>query len=373
MFLALREIKHAKGKFTMIGLIIVLIAWLVFIISGLGNGLAQLSASSFLKMDADYVVFEEGSNHSIIQSVISEDLVDELLQLDHVENATAIGQHTAIIREEGVASDEDKIDVTLLGVNPGEFFEPEVIEGKPLTESNDLGVIVNESLKEQGIEIGDTLEIEGSTEKMEVVGIVEGESLNHLPVIFTTMEKWRTIHFAAPGSDMGIENPVSVILLQGENIHPDEVNKAIDGIETATKSEAVNGVPGYSAQNATIYLMLAFLVVISIFIIAVFFYVLTLQKVNQFGVMKAIGANNRFLSKAIVSQVAIIAAVSIGVGVALTFLTAMVLPEGMPFTLNPVLTTSFAIGLFIVSILSSLISVRTVTKIDPLQAIGRVE
>ncbi|PRX38562.1 hypothetical protein CLV97_14810 [Planifilum fimeticola] len=35
MFLALRELKHAKFRFFMIGMILLLISWLVFILSGL--------------------------------------------------------------------------------------------------------------------------------------------------------------------------------------------------------------------------------------------------------------------------------------------------------------------------------------------------
>ena len=55
--------------------------------------------------------------------------------------------------------------------------------------------------------------------------------------------------------------------------------------------------PGYTAENGTIMMMLVFLIVISAFVIAVFFYVLTIQKTQQFGVMKAIGASNGFIAK----------------------------------------------------------------------------
>lgn len=47
MFLAVREIMHSKTKFSMIIVIFVLLAWLVFILSGLGNGLSTLAAAVF--------------------------------------------------------------------------------------------------------------------------------------------------------------------------------------------------------------------------------------------------------------------------------------------------------------------------------------
>jgi len=373
MFLALRELKHAKLRYFMIGMILVLISWLVFLLSGLGNGLSSLSAATFKNMDADFVVFEDGSRHSMLRSVISEVLVADLKNLEHVEDAAPMGTRTAVVMKENAASDDEKIDVSFLGINPGTFLEPKVIEGQGLSKGKDHEVIANVTLKDQGVQLGDTLEIEGTTETIKVVGFVENESFNHLPAIFMTLDLWRDIQFAAPGSDMGIKNPVNAIMLQGENIVPEDVDKSVEGIETATKKEAINGLPGYKEENGTIMMMLAFLMAISAVVITVFFYVITLQKSNQFGVMKAIGASNSFLGRAVVSQVFILAVISIGVGIALTYGTAAVLPEGMPFSLDPKLIVVYAIVLLVVSVLSSLFSVRKITKIDPLIAIGRVE
>lgn len=373
MFLATRELKHSKWRFAMIGMILVLISWLVFILSGLGNGLSSLSAATFKNMNAEYVAFEEGARHSMSRSVISENLVQDLKAHEQVEDAAAMGSHVAVVLKEGNEGDSGKIDVSILGIEPGSFLEPSVVEGKPLTQGGDYQVLINDSLKEQGIEVGDTLEIEGVTENLEVIGFVEGESFNHLPSIFISIDEWRSIHFAAPGSDMGIELPVNAIMLQGDSIEQDKLESAIEGIEMTTKKEAINGIPGYTAENGTIMMMLGFLLVISAFVIGVFFYVLTLQKANQFGVMKAIGASNLFLTKAIVSQITLLATISIGIGIILTYGTAAILPAGMPFALDPMLVFSYAIILLFVSVLSSLISVRKITKIDPLQAIGRVE
>lgn len=373
MFLAIRELKHAKWRFTLIGIILVLISWLVFILSGLGNGLSNLSAATFQNMEANYVVFEEGSRHSMSRSVVSQTLVSDLKEHDAVEDASPMGSMVAVVLKNGNIADSEKIDVSILGIEPGSFLEPEVVEGSTLSEANEYEVIVNDSLKDEGIEIGDTLEIEGAVETIKVIGFVKEESFNHLPSIFISIDDWRSIHFAAPGSDKGVNEPVNAIMLQGKHIDQEELARSIEEIEVATKKEAIQGIPGYKEENGTIMLMLSFLLVISAFVIGVFFYVLTLQKSNQFGVMKAIGASNGFLINATVTQITILAIISISFGILLTYGTAAILPKGMPFTLDPVLVISYAIVLLLVSILSSLISVRKITKIDPLQAIGRVE
>ncbi|MCL6571647.1 MAG: ABC transporter permease [Bacillus sp. (in: Bacteria)] len=373
MFLALRELKHGKFRFLMIGIITVLIAWLVFILSGLGNGLSTLNAAAIKNVNAEYVTFEEGSRASMSRSMLTESKVAELAKQLNVKAAAPMGTQMGTVLRQQTGEKEEKIDITILGVNPGTFLEPSTIEGNQLEKDKFQEVIVNDTLKDKGFKIGDTLILEGSLEKMEIVGFVENQTYNHLPVIFTTLDKWRTIRFAAPGSDNGVEAPVNGIMLQGENIDAEELNKAFPNTETVTRAAAVKGMPGYTEENGTITMMLAFLLAISAFVLAVFFYVLTLQKSNQFGIMKAMGASNSFLGKAIVSQVFLLALTSILVGILLTYGTALIFPKGMPFLLDTKLVIIYAIVLLVISVLSSLLSVRKITKIDPLQAIGRVE
>ena len=373
MFLAIRELKHGKLRFLMIGVITVLIAWLVFILSGLGNGLSTLSAATFKNMDADYVTFEEGARSSMSRSLLSESLVEKLESQPSVSAASAMGATMGTVINNSDSNKSEKVDIALLGINPGSFLEPKVIEGKPLQTNEPLEVIANDTLKKKGFKIGDTLQIEGSLEKVKIVGFVKNETYNHLPAIFTTLDAWRSIQFSAPGSDKGIEKPVNAIMLQGEKIDSEKINQVFKNTETVTKATAVQGMPGYKEENGTIMMMLAFLLAISAFVLGVFFYVLTLQKSNQFGILKAIGASNRFLGKANVSQVFLLSSISIVLGILLTYGTALILPNEMPFSLDLKLVVLYALLLLGISTLSSLVSVRKITKIDPLQAIGRME
>src|SRR5690606_12442984 len=373
MFLAIKEMKHAKKRFMMIGAIIMLIAWLVFILSGLGNGLSTLAAATMKNIDGDLFVYEEGSEAAMMKTKVAGTVADDVEGQYGVDNAAKFGQSTIIVQNEVVSGLTEKKDVTLAGIEPGKFIEPAVVEAKQLDANDPFGVIIDESLHEKGYELGDTIVVTSSDLKLEVVGFTKGETFNHLPTIFGNLETWQSYAFAAPGSANGLENPVTMIALQGESIDGEQINANYDGVETFTKSEAVMGMPGYKEESATIYMMLAFLFVISAVIIAVFFYVFILQKTQQFGVMKAIGASDRFIKNSIISQVFVLSLVSIIAGIALTYLTALVFPEGMPFNLDFKMVILYAIVLLIVSVLGSVISARQVTKIDPLTAIGRVE
>ncbi|RUL53535.1 MULTISPECIES: ABC transporter permease [Lysinibacillus] len=373
MFLAMKEMKHSKTRFVMIGAIIMLIAWLVFILSGLGNGLSSLAAATMKNIDGDVFIYEKGSEASMMKTKVSGSIADDIEGKYSVDEAAKFGQSTIIVHNENITDANEKNDVAFIGIEPDKFIEPTAVEGQQLNPNEKFGVLIDESLHKKGYEIGDTIVVTSSNLKLKVIGFTKGETFNHLPTIFGHIETWQSYAFAAPGSDNGLESPVSMIALQGENIEIEKIQDNYDLIETFSKSEAVMGMPGYKEESATIYMMLAFLFVISAVIIAVFFYVFILQKTQQFGVMKAIGASDRFIKNSIISQVFVLSLVSIIAGIALTYLTALALPEAMPFNLDFKIVLLYGVILLIVSVVGSVISARQVTKIDPLTAIGRVE
>ena len=373
MFLAIKEMKHSKLRFSMIGAIIMLIAWLVFILSGLGNGLASLAAATMKNIDAEYFIYEEGTGGKIMKTKVSGDIEEEVIGQYGVEDAALFGQSTVVVYKKGEDESVEKDDIAMLGIEPGKFIEPTVVEGSQLDTSKPNGVLADVSLKDKGYALGDTLVVTSSNIEVEIIGFVEGETFNHLSAIFANVELWQSYAFAAPGSNNGLNNPVHAIALQGENIDPAKIDAAFDKIETIDHGKAVMGMPGYKEESGTIYMMLAFLMVISAIIISVFFYIFILQKTQQFGVMKAIGASDRFIKNSIISQVFVLSAFSIIVGIGLTYLTSLVFPSGMPFDLDFKTVVLYAVILLVVSVLGSVVSARRIAKIDPLTALGRVE
>lgn len=70
IFLARKELWFSKRRFLLIGFIIVLISWLVFVLSGLGNGLSDLGTAVIRYSDMDLVVFEEDSELALGKSTL---------------------------------------------------------------------------------------------------------------------------------------------------------------------------------------------------------------------------------------------------------------------------------------------------------------
>ncbi|WP_373718208.1 ABC transporter permease, partial [Jeotgalibaca porci] len=359
----------------LIGFIIVLITWLVFVLSGLGNGLSDLGTAVIRYSDLDVAIFEKDSELTLGKSTLPESVVAEALEVEGVEEAASIATAAGAIYR-GVNVDEEtgkKTAVLFVGIESGSFMEPKTISGENLNEAEPNRVLVDESLMREGFKLNDKITLNGVGTEYTIGGFVSNKTLNHMPAIFVTMDTLRGFKYMVPGSDMGIEKPISAVFLKGNNIDTEELTAAIDGIETGSIKETLNGIPGYSAESGTINLMLWLLIFISAFVIAVFFYVLTTQKVNQFGVMKAIGASNGFIIKSVVSEVFLLSGISILIGVGLTYLMTLVLPEDMPFTLLPNMVMLYGVILLATSLIGSLFSIRSIIKIDPITALGRVE
>ncbi len=82
-------------------------------------------------------------------------------------------------------------------------------------------------------------------------------------------------------------------------------NINIKGVEVLDKATVVNNLPGYAAEQLTIKMILWVLVIISAAVLGVFFYVITIQKQKQFGVLKAIEMSMSEIARYIMSQVLI--------------------------------------------------------------------
>lgn len=375
MFLARKELWFSKRRFLLIGIIVVFITWLVFMLSGLGNGLSDLGTAVIRYSNMDFAVFQEDSEFALGKSILSQETVAQVEQVEGVDEAASIITSAGAILLGDAKGDESgkKTSVMFVGIEPGSFLEPKVILGESLNSNNPNTILVDESLKLEGFSLGDSVILSGVGTEFEIGGFVQNQKLNHMPAVYAPLDTVQAFKYLVPGSNQGIDNPINAIFLKGSDKVENRISQHISGVEIANKKQTLNGVPGYKAESGTINLMLWLLILISAFIIAVFFYVLTNQKTHQFGVMKAIGASNGFVIRSVVAQVFLLVSISIVIGIGLTYLTEAFLPESMPFNLLDEMVVVYSFVILLTSLFGSLFSVRGIVKIDPVTALGRLE
>ncbi|HHC9209192.1 TPA: ABC transporter permease [Staphylococcus aureus] len=349
MFLAWNEIRRNKLKFGLIIGVLTMISYLLFLLSGLANGLINMNKEGIDKWQADAIVLNKDANQIVQQSVFNK---------KDIENKY---KKQATLKQTGeiVSNGHQKDNVLVFGVEKSSFLVPSLIEGHKATKDNE--VLADETLKNKGFKIGDTLTLSQSDEKLHIVGFTESAKYNASPVIFTNDATIAKINPRLTG------DKINAVVVRDTNWKDKKLNQELEAVSI---NDFIENLPGYKPQNLTLNFMISFLFVISATVIGIFLYVMTLQKTSLFGILKAQGFTNGYLANVVISQTLILALFGTAFGLLLTGVTGTFLPDAVPVKFDVLTLLVFAIVLMIVSVLGSLFSILTIRKIDPLKAIG---
>ncbi|HDD6855349.1 TPA: ABC transporter permease [Staphylococcus aureus] len=349
MFLAWNEIRRNKLKFGLIIGVLTMISYLLFLLSGLANGLINMNKEGIDKWQADAIVLNKDANQTVQQSVFNKKDIENKYKKQATLKQTG----------ENVSNGHQKDNVLVFGVEKSSFLVPSLIEGHKATKDNE--VLADETLKNKGFKIGDTLSLSQSDEKLHIVGFTESAKYNASPVIFTNDATIAKINPRLTG------DKINAVVVRDTNWKDKKLNQELEAVSI---NDFIENLPGYKPQNLTLNFMISFLFVISATVIGIFLYVMTLQKTSLFGILKAQGFTNGYLANVVISQTLILALFGTAFGLLLTGVTGAFLPDAVPVKFDVLTLLVFAIVLMIVSVLGSLFSILTIRKIDPLKAIG---
>ena len=356
MFLALREIRHAKVRFGLITAVIVMVSSLVFILSGLANGLATGNSAALDALPIDSMVISGGSDYQLDRSSLPINTVEQIRQQEGVTDASPFGASAANVRQQ----DSDKvIGVSMIAVDPDGFAAPELGSGDPLG-SSENGVVIDQTLVDEGVSIGDTVVTDPGQVELTVVGTVSGRSYRLVPTLYMPISLWQQVQ--AKGDGEG-DSAINAVLVQGQVEAPENTI-------VASKQQIIENLPGYSEQALTLLLIQVFLVVIAAGIIASFFYIITLQKMPELGVMKAIGTKTIVIARALIAQVLILGLVGVVLGTVIASGVQFAIGSAVPFALDPGQFVVFGGVLLVVAVLGTLLSLQRIARVDPLDAIN---
>ena len=356
MFLALNEIMHSKLRYALVAGVMFLIAYLVFFLTGLAYGLAQDNRTAVDKWEADSIVLSKDANSNLGMSMITKKTAEEV----EGGKVAYLAQTPGVVTSKD-STDEGKINVSFFGIDKDQFIMPNLVEGKAF--NNDDEAIGDISLKEEyGLAVGDTVKLSGSDKTFKLTGFTDHAKFNVSPVLYTTINAYQQIRFEK--EDTSENARINAIVVRGK------ITDLPEDLEQIKISKFINELPGYNAQVLTFGFMIGFFIVIAAIVIGIFIYVLTMQKINIFGVMKAQGITGGFIARSVVAQTFILSFVGILLGLVGTVGTSLVLPDAVPFQSNWLFFGVISLLMLVVAVLGALFSVRTIVKIDPLKAIG---
>ena len=360
MKLAWKEIKHSITKYILIESILILMIFMVVFLSGLANGLGWAISASIEKTDANYFVVSTDAEKLIPISKVDTNVLEQVASMT-TDKATSLNIKRSNINTQ---KDEMKLDITYFAIDPDSFLSPKISQGESLAASTvEHPILLDDSFQEQNIELGDIIKDYETGISMTVVGFTTDEKYSHSPVGYVGITTLTALNTVLNSSYTETYNAIAV---QGTNIN----NINLTGYEVIEKAAAINALPGYAAEQLTIKMILWVLVVISAAVLGVFFYVITIQKQKQFGVLKAIGMKMSELARYIISQVFTLSFFGVILGNLLAIGMASMLPSSMPFALNIPSVIIISIVFILICLLTSLVSIKKVAKFDPIVIIG---
>ncbi|WP_402463497.1 ABC transporter permease [Isoptericola aurantiacus] len=372
MFVALRDLQHARGRFVLMSVVIVLITFLVTFLASLTAGLARESTSAVTDLPADHIAFAmpaEDDAPEFTASRVDADQWGAWADIEGVESAAPLGVATTRAETNGTTA-----SVTALGVEEGTNLVPgsdgEGDGGEAGDVEPDTVVLTPGAAHALDARTGDTVTLGGTALTVAEI-VVADQSFSHTPVVWTSLDDWQDIGArgsATAGSDA---DPVATVvaLTTTDDVDLAAADDAL-GTTTVTTSDARSAVSSFAGENTSLTTMQAFLLVISALVVGAFFTVWTISRSGDIAVLKALGGSTGYLLRDALGQAAVLLVGGVAVGTGLSVAAAALLPNAVPVVVTTETTLVPAAGLVLLGLIGAGVSVARITRIDPHAALA---
>lgn len=378
MFLGARELLFARGRFSLMGAVVALIALLVVLLSGLSTGLVNDGVSGLQRLPVTAFAFDDDTktDSAFSRSVVSFDQVAAWADQPGVADATPFGNALVNGSATGADGDSVPVDLALFGVRTDSFLAPEPAEGDGLGD-DPTGIVISGTLADQGVRIGDTVVLDRIGTELTVVGaLADQHTYGHVDVAYVPLATWQEVHAGAgPGDPLREEarsEATAVALMAEDGADLDlAAGDEIAGTRALSLEESFGASPGYTAETSTLSMIAAFLYVISALVIGAFFTVWTINRRQELAVIRAMGGTAGYLVRDTVAQAAVVLVLATGVGLLAGLgLGALLSGSSMPFALEAAPIATASVSLVALGLAGAAAAAVRIARIDPLTALG---
>ncbi|MGQ7788367.1 ABC transporter permease [Nesterenkonia sp. K-15-9-6] len=358
MYLALREVRFARGRFALMGTVVALITLLLVMLTGLTSGLARQNVAAIDSLPADRIAFGDDEREpSYTESSVDAEQLETWKQAEGVAHAEPLGisQTTA---EAGNA-----VSVAVIGLAEDSRMTPDG-EAAP---SVDQTVVSEEISEDLGLTVGDPVTVNG--QELTVSAVTPTQWYSHTPVMWTALAQWQEL---SPRGDADAVGTVLAITAQ-DDASPTLDEQAVDdaaGTWSMTPTESFDALASYSSENGSLTLMQVMLYLISGLVIAAFLTVWTVQRTRDIAVLKALGASTGYVLRDALAQAAVVLTLGASIGGLAGWAGGLATSGAAPVELTMLTTLAPAAGVLLTGLAAAVLAVRRVTRVDPLLALG---
>lgn len=339
MKIAIQEILKNKLRYSILGTIIFLIAFLTLAITGLARGLSFDNASLILDIPEGTFYMEEAAEDKHNFSAISDEQLNAL-NVAH-ENITMMSIQMGEL-EDSTGQSHSLVFVTSEG---HEIF--------PKAAQNEL--LLDGSLQDEGIQSGEEVSTRLISDELTVSGFTEQQTYSHSPAAFIHPDDF---------SELVQSDSPQIVFVEEEAA-------TIDGLTAYSNNEFLNTLPSFSSEQMSLNMITYFLYAISGLLFAIFFYMINVQKLTTFGILKAVGVKTITLFKMMWTQMILITVIALSISIVISQLLIMVMPDAIPFQLTWELTLFTSVVFIIIGFIGATLSGIQISKVEPMHAINQ--
>ena len=368
MKLALRELRRRPGRFVTATVILTLVAVLVMFLGGLLDGLIRSSTDAVRAQDGDLIVYSSTSQSSFLRSRIDAQTRAAVEAVPGVAETGGIGLVQLGARVPGNGP-RDLAATALFGYE----LAPVGVPDPPAPGD----VYADDVLRADGVETGMQILLGPARTPVTVVGFVADTTYSGQGSLWAAPETWREVLRAnRPDQQLGDDVFQALVVRTTPDADTAEVAAAIDedtvgATESLTITQAVDAIPGVEEQRSTFNQIIGVTVAIAVVVVALFFALLTVERLGLYGVLKAIGARSRTLFAGLVLQAVIVTAVAVVIaGLLSVLLDALIPPGSIPLDISARRIVTSAVLLLAAAVIGCAFSLRRVLRVDPASAIG---
>lgn len=357
MFVGIRDLLFAKGRFALVTIVVALMTVLVGFLSGLTAGLANQNVAGLLNLGAQQFVFSTPASGSpaFATSRLTDSVIDDWVD--------AAGSGASVVPL-GVSQLQASHDDTTSAI--AVFGADSAVDGSgaasdiPAAEGD--VVLSTGAAKALDAAVGDTISVAGTS--LTVTAIGRDDWYSHSPVIHVRLADWQHIQQAVGGN----ADTVATVLAVSGTV--DTAASSVAGTTTDDLVASLLATPSLRSEIGSLLLIVAMLFGITALVTGAFFTVWTIQRTPDIAVLRALGTPAGALVRDTLGQAFLILAIGIGVGIGIVAGLGALAQTALPFVLSPLTTVLPAALMMLLGLAGAGLALRTITSTDPLTALG---
>jgi putative ABC transport system permease protein len=233
--------------------VIALITVLVLFIAALADGLGNGNKEYIEKLNGDLIVYKANVDLSIGASRLDRSQLRAIFRVPGVKDAGQVSFSSVVL----VLSNDKKLNVALIGVEPGKPGEPPVVSGRGIGEKSSSEAIIDRNTElRTGFKVGDQLRIksiQGTKEEfydLKIIGVSDGRQYSLQPSVIVSHQTFDRIKPGTPTVNEAdlISNLIIVQLDEPKQWQTMAATLAsqVEGIQAVDLQTAYENTPGYS-------------------------------------------------------------------------------------------------------------------------------